>query len=105
MSWRAFRLHARRRWGYNQQSEGKRPARRRAASRVKSEAVYHARRRRAVKILQEIKRRGMCRTRIVCTLGPSTDSEARVRALIHSGMNVARFNFSHGTRDDHARRV
>ncbi|MGB8648118.1 MAG: pyruvate kinase [Anaerolineae bacterium] len=47
----------------------------------------------------------MSRTRIVCTLGPATNSEDRMRALIRSGMNVARFNFSHGTREDHARRV
>lgn len=47
----------------------------------------------------------MPRTRIVCTLGPATDSPERIRALIHAGMNVARINFSHGTLDDHKRRV
>jgi len=47
----------------------------------------------------------MSRTRIVCTLGPATDTAERIRALIHAGMNVARINFSHGTLDDHNRRV
>ncbi len=47
----------------------------------------------------------MPRTRIVCTLGPATDSDETLRSLIRSGMNVARLNFSHGTLDDHARRV
>ena len=40
------------------------------------------------------------RTKIICTLGPSTDNEAVMRALIEEGMNVARFNFSHGPHDE-----
>ena len=36
------------------------------------------------------------KTKIVCTLGPSTDSEETLTALINAGMNVGRFNFSHG---------
>jgi pyruvate kinase len=47
----------------------------------------------------------MPRTRIVCTIGPASEDAERVRALIHAGMNVARINFSHGTLEDHARRV
>lgn len=47
----------------------------------------------------------MSRTRIVCTIGPATTSEEKMRALIQAGMNVARINFSHGTRDDHKLRV
>ncbi len=39
----------------------------------------------------------MRKTKIVCTLGPSTDSEETLRALMLAGMNVARLNFSHGT--------
>ncbi len=42
------------------------------------------------------------RTKIVCTLGPATSSEASIEALIQAGMNVARVNFSHGTQDEHA---
>lgn len=43
----------------------------------------------------------MRKTKIVCTLGPATDSEEKIRALIGAGMNVARFNFSHGTHESH----
>ncbi len=42
------------------------------------------------------------RTKIVCTLGPASDSEERIEALIRAGMNVARINFSHGTQEEHA---
>jgi len=42
------------------------------------------------------------RTKIVCTLGPSSNSAEMLRRLIHSGLDVARLNFSHGTHDDHA---
>ena len=45
------------------------------------------------------------RTRIVCTLGPATDSDERVRALIQAGMDVARLNFSHGDHPTHAARI
>ncbi len=45
------------------------------------------------------------RTKIVCTLGPSTDNENTLREIIRAGMNVARLNFSHGTHVDHARRI
>ena len=44
----------------------------------------------------------MRRTKIVCTLGPASDSEERLTALIQAGMNVARLNFSHGTHAQHA---
>ena len=43
----------------------------------------------------------MKRTKIVATLGPATDSVEKMKALIESGMNAARFNFSHGTYDSH----
>lgn len=45
---------------------------------------------------------GERRTKIVCTLGPSTRSEEMIEKLVQNGMNVARINFSHGTYDDHA---
>jgi len=42
------------------------------------------------------------RTKIVCTLGPSTATHETIGGLIEAGMNVARVNFSHGTHDQHA---
>ena len=38
----------------------------------------------------------MRRSKIVCTLGPAVDSYEQLKALIEAGMNVARFNMSHG---------
>ena len=45
----------------------------------------------------------MRRAKIVCTLGPSTDTQDRVRALVDAGMDVARLNLSHGSHADHER--
>jgi pyruvate kinase len=45
------------------------------------------------------------RTKIVCTLGPATDSAAVIEQLIKAGMNVARFNLSHGTYREHTRYI
>ncbi len=42
------------------------------------------------------------RTKIVCTLGPVSSSEEQIEALMHAGMDVARINFSHGSRAEHA---
>ena len=42
------------------------------------------------------------RAKIVCTLGPATNSAEQVAALVESGMDVARLNFSHGSHEDHA---
>jgi len=42
------------------------------------------------------------RAKIICTLGPSCNSEAAIRGLLHVGMDVARLNFSHGKHEDHA---
>jgi len=39
--------------------------------------------------------------KIVCTLGPSSNTRERIEALVDAGMNVARLNFSHGTHDGH----
>jgi len=44
-------------------------------------------------------------TKIVATLGPATDSPSMVKRLIKAGMNVARMNLSHGTFDDHIKRI
>ena len=47
----------------------------------------------------------MRKTKIVCTLGPSTDREGVLRDMILAGMNVARFNFSHGSHEEHKARL
>ncbi len=44
----------------------------------------------------------MRRAKIVCTLGPATANERRIKELVYAGMDVARLNMSHGTQDDHA---
>jgi len=44
-------------------------------------------------------------TKIVCTLGPATDVPGVLEGLISGGMNVARINMSHGSHEDHARRI
>jgi pyruvate kinase len=45
------------------------------------------------------------RAKIVCTLGPASNTEEMHRELLLAGMNVARLNFSHGTHEDHARMI
>ncbi len=45
------------------------------------------------------------RTRIICTMGPSVDDAATLRALIDAGMDVARLNFSHGTHEEQKGRM
>jgi len=46
----------------------------------------------------------MRKTKIICTVGPATDDESIMRELMVNGMNVARFNFSHGDYDTHKKR-
>lgn len=48
---------------------------------------------------------GSRRTKIVCTLGPSTNTLEKIEQLFLAGMNVARINFSHGSHEDHARTI
>lgn len=47
----------------------------------------------------------MKKTKIVCTMGPNTDDRELMRKLIQSGMDVARFNFSHGNHEEHKKRM
>jgi pyruvate kinase len=52
--------------------------------------------------MTESKRR---KTKIVCTIGPASDSPQIIEALITAGMNVARLNLSHGTHDEHLEKI
>jgi len=45
------------------------------------------------------------KTKIICTLGPSTDEPGILEAMLKSGMNVCRFNFSHGTHPEQGKRI
>ena len=44
-------------------------------------------------------------TKIVCTIGPASDSEEMLTQLVTAGMNVARLNFSHGDHEEHKKRI
>jgi len=44
-------------------------------------------------------------TKIVCTIGPATNDPASLKRLVDQGMNVARLNFSHGTWEEHEKRI
>ena len=47
----------------------------------------------------------MRRTKIICTLGPAVDDAEMIRTLIRTGMDAARFNFSHGSHGEHLERL
>lgn len=47
----------------------------------------------------------MRRTKIVCTLGPASNNVETLKQMLKNGMNVARFNFSHGTHEDHKKNI
>ena len=47
----------------------------------------------------------MKKTKIICTVGPSTDNVELLRKMMLAGMDLARFNFSHGNHEDHGKRV
>ncbi|MDA1236476.1 MAG: pyruvate kinase, partial [Acidobacteria bacterium] len=47
----------------------------------------------------------MRKTKILCTLGPASDTPEMIAALLDAGMNAVRLNFSHGTHEQHAASV
>lgn len=47
----------------------------------------------------------MKRTKIICTMGPASSKKNTLRAMMRAGMDIARFNFSHGSHEEHRGRV
>lgn len=47
----------------------------------------------------------MRKTKIICTIGPASDNKETLRAMCEAGMNVARINFSHGTHEEHQKKI
>ena len=52
-----------------------------------------------------MKRQRIRKTKLVATIGPACDSPEAIKAMIRAGMNVARLNFSHGTHEEHRKRL
>ncbi len=47
----------------------------------------------------------MRKTKIICTIGPASDNEEVLTHMCQAGMNVARLNFSHGTHEEHRKKI
>ena len=47
----------------------------------------------------------MRKTKIICTIGPASEDPAVFRAMCLAGLNVARLNFSHGTHEEHQKKI
>ena len=47
----------------------------------------------------------MRKTKIICTVGPASENEQTLSAMMKAGMNVARLNFSHGTHEEHKKKI
>ena len=47
----------------------------------------------------------MRKTKIVCTIGPACDNEDTLTQMCMAGMNVARLNFSHGSHEEHLKKI
>ena len=47
----------------------------------------------------------MRKTKIICTIGPASESEETLKQMCLAGMNVARLNFSHGTHPEHQQKI
>ena len=55
--------------------------------------------------MEEKREMRMKKTKIICTMGPNTNDESLMRALVKSGMDIARFNFSHGDHQEQKMRM
>ena len=47
----------------------------------------------------------MRKTKIICTIGPASEDEEILEKMVKAGMNVARLNFSHGTHEEHQKKI
>ena len=47
----------------------------------------------------------MRKTKIICTIGPASESESVLTQMCKAGMNVARLNFSHGSHEEHQKKI
>ena len=47
----------------------------------------------------------MKKTKIICTMGPACTDHDTLTKMVEAGMNVARFNFSHGSHEEHQRNI
>ena len=47
----------------------------------------------------------MRKTKIICTIGPASENEEILTKMMEAGMNVARLNFSHGSHEEHQKKI
>ena len=64
-----------------------------------------ARRHNGLRRSSQRENREVCHTKIVCTIGPASESPEIIRTLVEDGMNVARLNFSHGSHSEHREKI